>query len=68
MSLLTYFDLFSHTHTLMYSSGSLVDAAVNLMEECNSKMVAITDGAAGSIFATKNNVRQQLMEYTSYYN
>ncbi|XP_019859150.1 PREDICTED: probable fructokinase-5 [Amphimedon queenslandica] len=38
------------------SSGGLVDAAVNLMEECNSKMVAITDGASGSIFATKNNV------------
>ena len=45
---------FFHTHT--HSSGSLVDAAVNLMEECNSKMVAITDGAAGSIFATKENV------------
>lgn len=37
--------------------GGLVDAAVHLMEECGSKMVAITDGAAGSIFATKNNVR-----------
>ena len=37
--------------------GGLVDAAVHLMEECDSKMVAITDGAAGSIFATKNNVR-----------
>lgn len=31
-------------------------AAEDLMEKCGSKLVAITDGASGSILATNNDV------------
>ena len=38
------------------SGGDLMTAATELIDKCGSKMIAITDGASGSILTTHKDV------------
>ena len=45
------------------SDGDLMTAATELIEKCGSKMIAITDGASGSMLATHKDVSPYVYMY-----